>query len=373
MTPNREPDAGGLASRDPVANARGDGGRWLSWFAVAVIVGMQAGTIFKPLGSIGDTRLADWIDLATPFAVLGCAVMALHRAHSDRTPWTLLFAGGVTFALGHGLHLAANSISNVDDQAVAKRRSCTFGTRSRAITWGPVGSIWCSSPSFGRWHPLDPVARHRVAWRRRRSGHPREHLHRRRRCVVRPRHFRKRRRGGSELTTPIGDSRFDQRHRTAPPRRLGTVLVRNRRHGLPGVQRRRLDLVISSFHRSAAPPDNRRSRALLAVPEPAPESRGSEHARHRPLSAPRIRSSPLATRGPTVRLRDRPNAALRCLILSGSRCRRSLLRCRSTMRARPGLPARHRVLGPEHRKVVLNSNARVSRTQSSGIGPIPAQ
>lgn len=119
MTPNREPDAGGLASRDPVANARGDGGRWLSWFAVAVIVGMQAGTIFKPLGSIGDTRLADWIDLATPFAVLGCAVMALHRAHSDRTPWTLLFAGGVAFALGHGLHLAANSISNVADKTVA--------------------------------------------------------------------------------------------------------------------------------------------------------------------------------------------------------------------------------------------------------------
>lgn len=98
---------------------RGDTGWWLCWFAVAVVVGMQAGTIFKPLGSVGDTRLADWIDLAVPFAILGCAILALGSAGAGRASWILMFWGGVAFALGHGLHLAANSISNVPDETVA--------------------------------------------------------------------------------------------------------------------------------------------------------------------------------------------------------------------------------------------------------------
>ena len=93
--------------------------RWLAWFAVAVIVGMQVGTIFKPLGTIGETRLADWIDLATPFAVLGCAAMALDSGSASSASWAWMFVGGVAFALGHGLHLAANSISNVSDPTVA--------------------------------------------------------------------------------------------------------------------------------------------------------------------------------------------------------------------------------------------------------------
>lgn len=93
--------------------------RWLVGFAVAVIVGMQVGTIFEPLGSVGETRLADWIDLATPFAVLGCAVVVLDRATAPGASWAWMFVGGVAFALGHGLHLAANSISNVADETVA--------------------------------------------------------------------------------------------------------------------------------------------------------------------------------------------------------------------------------------------------------------
>jgi len=31
--------------------------RWLGWFALAVIVGMQAGTVFKPLGTVGGAGL----------------------------------------------------------------------------------------------------------------------------------------------------------------------------------------------------------------------------------------------------------------------------------------------------------------------------
>jgi len=93
--------------------------RWLRWFSAAVVVGMQAGTIFKTLGTIGETRVADWIDLATPYAVLGTAAMTLVHASANRRTWTLMFVAGVTFTLGHGLHLAANSISNVADKTVA--------------------------------------------------------------------------------------------------------------------------------------------------------------------------------------------------------------------------------------------------------------
>ena len=94
--------------------------RWLGWFALAVIIGMQAGTVFKPLGDVGETRVADWVDLLTPFAILGCAAMVLVRAGASRDQWVLLGLGGITFTLGHGLHLAANSISNVADVVVAK-------------------------------------------------------------------------------------------------------------------------------------------------------------------------------------------------------------------------------------------------------------
>jgi hypothetical protein len=94
--------------------------RWLGWFALAVIVGMQAGTIFKPLGTVGETRVADWVDLLTPYAILGCAAMVLVRAEASRAQWALLGIGGITFTLGHGLHQAANSISNVADVVVAR-------------------------------------------------------------------------------------------------------------------------------------------------------------------------------------------------------------------------------------------------------------
>ncbi len=92
---------------------------WLGWFALAVIIGMQAGTVFRPLGDVGETRVADWVDLLTPYAVLGTAAVVLFRAGATPSQWGLFGFGGVTFALGKGLHLAANSVSNVADPVVA--------------------------------------------------------------------------------------------------------------------------------------------------------------------------------------------------------------------------------------------------------------
>jgi hypothetical protein len=92
---------------------------WLGWFALSIIIGMQAGTVFGPLGDLGETRVADWVDLLTPYAVLGTGALVLFRAGATPFQWGLFGVGGVTFALGKGLHLAANSVSNVADPAVA--------------------------------------------------------------------------------------------------------------------------------------------------------------------------------------------------------------------------------------------------------------
>lgn len=92
---------------------------WLGWFALAVVVGMQAGTFFRPLGAVGETRVADWIDLLTAYAVIGTAAMVMYRAAATRSQWVVFGVGAVTFALGKGLHLSSNSISNVPDAAVA--------------------------------------------------------------------------------------------------------------------------------------------------------------------------------------------------------------------------------------------------------------
>lgn len=122
------------ATTTPAVHAASGIGAWLGWLALAVVVGMQAGTVFRPLGALGQTRVADWVDLLTPYAILGCAAMVLWRALATPRQWVLLGVGAVTFTLGHGLHLSANSISNVDDRTVA--------TASIVHLWDEVVSHW---------------------------------------------------------------------------------------------------------------------------------------------------------------------------------------------------------------------------------------
>lgn len=73
---------------------------WLGWFALAVIIGMQAGTVFRPLGDVGETRIADWVDLLTPLAVLGSAAVVMLRARATRSQWVLFGLGGIAFSTG---------------------------------------------------------------------------------------------------------------------------------------------------------------------------------------------------------------------------------------------------------------------------------
>jgi hypothetical protein len=89
-------------------------GRRLAWFAVAVILGHHLGTALGPLGGPGDTRWADWADLAVPYVIVGSAAATLAAVRPGRREWLLLAAAGLLYTQGHGIHLAANSIANVE-------------------------------------------------------------------------------------------------------------------------------------------------------------------------------------------------------------------------------------------------------------------
>lgn len=96
-------------------------GSWLAAWAVAYNALHHLGALPAGLGSAGGaTRWVDWLDLATPYAVVGLALAALAAAGTDRRGWALAAAGGLAYASGHGIHLAANSIANArgDDAPV---------------------------------------------------------------------------------------------------------------------------------------------------------------------------------------------------------------------------------------------------------------
>lgn len=86
----------------------------LAAFAVAVVLGHHTGVLFEPLGEVGTTRWADWIDLAVPYAVVGLAAAFLAAVGADRRAWIVFAAGALAYTQGQGIHLAANSIANID-------------------------------------------------------------------------------------------------------------------------------------------------------------------------------------------------------------------------------------------------------------------
>src|SRR5919106_3661860 len=76
--------------------------RALVAFAVAV-------TVFHHVPAVaGD--LGDWIDLATPFVVVGAAALVLLGLSAWGAGLGVAVAAAIAYVDGHGLHLAANSI-----------------------------------------------------------------------------------------------------------------------------------------------------------------------------------------------------------------------------------------------------------------------
>lgn len=81
--------------------------------ALAYALFHHVGLLPSGLGRAGSgTRWADWIDLLTPYAVLVPAAMTLRAASASGWLWTLFTLGGLAYAEGHGVHLAANSVGN---------------------------------------------------------------------------------------------------------------------------------------------------------------------------------------------------------------------------------------------------------------------
>jgi hypothetical protein len=89
--------------------------RRLAATAVAYVVLHHLGLVPDGFGDgPRGTRWADWLDLFIPWVFLGLAAATLAADRAGRTTWTVFGAGAVAYASGHGIHLAANSVGNVD-------------------------------------------------------------------------------------------------------------------------------------------------------------------------------------------------------------------------------------------------------------------
>jgi hypothetical protein len=87
--------------------------RWLGVTAASYVVFHHLGLIPGGLGSApSSTQVVDWLDLLVPFLVLGPAAAVLVAADASRRTWAIFGIGAITYATGHGVHLAANSVGN---------------------------------------------------------------------------------------------------------------------------------------------------------------------------------------------------------------------------------------------------------------------
>lgn len=92
--------------------AQDDVGRRLLLFGLAVALTHHIGLLTDPLGRVGPTSWNDWLDLLTPYLVVGTALRVLAAGRPDRLAWGLGALGAIAYVQGHGLHLAANSVGN---------------------------------------------------------------------------------------------------------------------------------------------------------------------------------------------------------------------------------------------------------------------
>lgn len=96
--------------------------RWhgpLVALAVAYSFFHHVGTLAAPLGEVGDTRWADWIDMLTPYVMVGLAVWVLFAAGGTTRQWAAMAFGAIAYTHGHGIHLAANAVGNVARSDIA--------------------------------------------------------------------------------------------------------------------------------------------------------------------------------------------------------------------------------------------------------------
>jgi hypothetical protein len=123
--------------------------RALVAFAVAVAVFHH---LPSPAASAGD-----WVDLATPFAVVGLAAVVLAGLGAWGVALGLGIAAGIAYVDGHGIHLAANSIRAEGLTGEAESVAYFWDERFSHVEWhlGLIGLLlaFCLAEPWVR-HPV---------------------------------------------------------------------------------------------------------------------------------------------------------------------------------------------------------------------------
>lgn len=104
-----------LASRDGAVPPPPAGARVLRLLLLSAVALVATHWLrLLPLGfsAPGQTRYEDFVDLLTPYVVLGPALLAVAVVGADRRTWALALLGACAFVQGHGIHLSANSIGH---------------------------------------------------------------------------------------------------------------------------------------------------------------------------------------------------------------------------------------------------------------------
>lgn len=114
---------GDVEGGDGSPNAAAGGAAWpLTLFAVGYNVAHHNGLFGSSAGPTG-TRLADWIDLLTPFVVLLPLAWFLALQRPKRVEWIAAAIGAILYVEGHGIHLSSNSIGNVASSETTAART----------------------------------------------------------------------------------------------------------------------------------------------------------------------------------------------------------------------------------------------------------
>jgi hypothetical protein len=115
-------------------------------FAAAVAV-------FHHTPSVGG-NVGDWIDLATPFAVVGAATLVLIGLDAWGVALGVAVAAGIAYVDGHGLHLAANSIRAEEPTGEVERVAYFWDERFSHWEWhvGLIGLLvaFCLAEPWAR-------------------------------------------------------------------------------------------------------------------------------------------------------------------------------------------------------------------------------
>jgi hypothetical protein len=97
----------------------------------------------------------DWVDLATPFAVVGAAAAVLAALGPPPSALAVAFLSALLYVDGHGIHLAANSIAGESPSGEAEEAAHFWDERFGHIEWhlGWIGLIaaFCVAARAG--HP----------------------------------------------------------------------------------------------------------------------------------------------------------------------------------------------------------------------------